>query len=612
MTSITDRILSQLNPSQQEAVTYNQGPLLILAGAGSGKTRALTHKVAYLIKEKAIGPQEILLVTFTNRAAHEMKDRLQTLLGPTSHLPFAGTFHSFCARLLRREGKPIGIPINFLIFDERDQLETVKHAMVKTDVSPKKFSPSSVLTTISQAKNELIGPLEYPQFARGLFQETVARIFIAYQKLLKEYQALDFDDLLFETVKLFQKEARVLGHYQDRFRHVLVDEYQDTNRAQYQLTKLLAGRWRNLCVVGDCSQSIYSWRGADFRNVLNLKSDFPELKTVNLEQNYRSTQTILKAANQVIVQNTSHPILNLWTNNPKGKKITIFEAGSELEEGIFVAETINSLSIDTKASLEDFAVLYRTNAQSRVLEEVFLHAGLPYRLVGGTHFYERKEIKDCLAYLRLVTNPADLVAYQRAQKMGKRRLDKFFSWVEETKVKEFTTLQLLDEVLETTGYLELYNPKKEEDLARLENVKELRSVAAEFPRLIDFLENVALIQQESLPKKITKSGPKKKAVTLMTFHAAKGTEFPIVFMVGLEEGLFPHSRSLLEKEEMEEERRLCYVGLTRAKKKLYLTYARRRLYFGQRVTNPVSRFIKNIPDNLVSQQNSNWESDTIL
>ncbi|MBN1263292.1 MAG: UvrD-helicase domain-containing protein [Candidatus Pacebacteria bacterium] len=607
-----DRILSQLNQPQQEAVTYHQGPLLILAGAGSGKTRALTHRTAYLIQKHGIDIREILLVTFTNRAAHEMKERLIELLG-SEKSPFTGTFHSFCARILRREGKRLGIPPDFLIFDERDQLETVKHAFIELDISSKKFSPASVLNSISQAKNEMIGSGEYVQFAQGPFQKAVSQIFPIYQKLLKKYRALDFDDLLFETVRLFLREKSVLGYYQERYCHLLIDEYQDTNQAQYQLSRLLAGRWRNLCVVGDCSQSIYSWRGANFRNVLNLKSDFPELKTINLEQNYRSTKTILQAANQVISRNTSHPILNLWTENEAGDKISRHEADNELEEALFVVEKIRSqLRENSLLSLSDFAVLYRTNAQSRTIEEALLRAGISYLLIGGTRFYERKEIKDCLAWLRLVLNPADLISYQRVQKLGKRRLDRFYDLLEETKVKELSTLEILDQILQATHYLELYHKKNEEDLARLENIKELRSVATQFPELVEFLENVALVQQDSLPA--NKSGQGKKtakqkpaAVNLMTIHAAKGSEFDFVFLIGLEEGLFPHSRSLLEKEELEEERRLCYVGLTRAKQKLYLTHTRRRLIFGQRSNSVPSRFINDINPDLIEDETSEFD-----
>ncbi len=594
-------ILTHLNPPQQEAVTHKEGPLLILAGAGSGKTRALSYRVAYLIKKEKINPENILLVTFTNKAANEMKERVKNLAGLVP--PLTGTFHSFCAKILRREGKHVGIPPGYLIYDEADQLDTIKLAFEKLDISPKYFKPASVLTTISQAKNELISSTEYPQYAQGHFQKTVARVYLTYQQFLKQYEALDFDDLLFETVRLFQKEGQVLGKYQNRFRYILVDEYQDTNRAQYVLTKLLAKRWRNLCVVGDASQAIYGWRGADYRNLLNLKNDFRDLKIVNLEQNYRSTQTILDGARAVISQNTTHPILELWTKKKGGEKIGLYEAKSELDEAAFVVKIITGQKLTKGTKYSDFAILYRTNAQSRVLEEAFLHAGIPYILVGGVRFYERKEIKDCLAYLRLLANPKDQVSYKRIEKLGKGRLKKFLDFAKKFNPKKSSTIKTLDKVLKAADYLDLYDPENEKDLARLENIKELRSVATELADLTQFLENVALVEQEYLPEhpaNLAVGGKKKKeAVTLMTAHGAKGLEFPIIFMVGMEEGLFPHSKSMMEKDELEEERRLCYVGMTRAKDKLYLTYARRRLYFGQRTSNPISRFIADIPERLL-------------
>lgn len=598
-------ILSHLNSAQQAVVTFGEGPLMILAGPGSGKTRALTYRVAWLIKEKGIEPDRILLLTFTNKAAEEMKKRLKTILRDSeiTRWLFAGTFHSFCARVLRTEGRYLGLPPNYLIYDEQDQLETIKLAMKEIDISPTKFKPTAVLSTISQAKNELITALEYPQYAQGEFQTTVARIYLTYERFLKEYQALDFDDLLLQTVRLFQKEKSVLAKYQNRIRYLLVDEYQDTNQAQYVLTRILAGKWRNLCVVGDASQAIYGFRGANYRNLTNLKRDFPNLKIINLDQNYRSTQKILDAASAIIKNNSSHPVLKLWTENNSGEPLVVCEAKDGQEEANFIATQIINYTLNAKRyPLNSFAVLYRTNAQSRVLEEAFLRAGIPYLLVGGVRFYERKEIKDCLSYLRLVTNPHDKVSLKRIEKIGKRRAKIFAQLSKNFDPAQKTTLMILDEIVEKTGYLELYNGKDEEDLARLENIKELRSVASEFPKLNDFLENVALIEKEYLPAKQASFGDKKQKpirVTLMTVHAAKGTEFPIVFLVGMEEGLFPHLRSLADKEGIEEERRLCYVGITRAKEKVYLTYARRRLYFGQYGSNPVSRFITEIPPHLL-------------
>lgn len=580
-----DNLLIGLNVKQQEAVKASSGPVLILAGAGSGKTRVLTYRVAYLVAIKKAEPSEILLVTFTNKAASEMKGRVKKLLGETGGEPMAGTFHSVCAKILRSDGKEIGIPTGFLIYDDSDSVDLIKDVMKKMDISTKNFNPNAVAATISQAKNQLINSLEYPQYARGLFQETVSQIYLSYQKKLRENEALDFDDLIMETVRLLNTSKDTLGKYQNKWRYVLVDEYQDTNHAQFELTKLLAKRYRNICVVGDFSQSIYSWRGADYRNLLHFKSEFPETKTFNLEQNYRSTQKILDAAFGVISKNKSHPILKLWTKQDGGERIFLYEARNEQDEAQFILSQI-------KEPLSNYAVLYRTNAQSRVLEETFLHAGIPYVLVGGTRFYERKEVKDILSYLRLIHNPKDTVSYNRAEKLGKGRLEKFLSLSPET-LKTKPTLDILDKIVDTTGYLELFDEENEEDLARLENIKELRSVAQEFPVLSEFLENVALVEKESRRKAGT------EAVTLMTLHAAKGLEFPSVFMVGMEEGLFPHSRSLMDKSEMEEERRLCYVGITRAKEKLYLSYARRRLFFGTHTSNMVSRFIADIPEHLL-------------
>lgn len=618
--------ISQLNERQQEAVTHKNGPLLILAGAGSGKTRVLTYRTAYLIAERKINPANILALTFTNKAAGEMKERIKKLLisslqSPVSNGPFAGTFHSFCAKILRKEGQEINLTPNFLIYNESDQLETIKEAMKNLEISPKNFSPVAVLATISQAKNELLSPLEYPQYTHGYFQETVARIYLQYQKILKESSALDFDDLLLETVRLFQKNPEVLKKYQNLFQYILVDEWQDTNKAQYILTHLLAKQHRNLLVVGDAAQSIYGWRGADFRNVMLLKKDFPEMKTINLEQNYRSTKKILEAAYHVIKNNHSHPILKLWTENKEGEKINVYQALNEQEEAQFILNTISKACCSAVShlpyTLADYAVLYRTNAQSRTLEEVFLHHGLPYVLVGGVKFYDRKEVKDVLAYLRLINNSQDLVSYKRTEKLGKGRMEKFLKFAqtfkEENLQEKLTTLEILDKTLEATSYLELYNPEAEEDLYRLENIKELRSVATEFPNLTEFLENVALVQQEYLPdqKPLAISDKPNDAVTLMTAHTAKGLEFPVVFIVGMEEGLFPHSRSLMDQQEIEEERRLCYVGMTRAMDRLFLTYASRRLYFGKRSANLVSRFITEIPEELLGFQASSLAFDKI-
>lgn len=592
--------LSILNKEQRQAVITTEGPCIVLAGAGSGKTRVLTYRTAYLI-DKGVPAESILLTTFTNKAAKEIQERIQQLLVRTDNKsyekPLTATFHSLCARIMRRDGKHLGISPNFVIYDDADQLEAIKEAMHLLMISVKDFKPSSVLATISQAKNELIYEDEYETFARGMFQQTVAKIYPLYQKILKANDALDFDDLILKTVKLFKMHPDVLKAYQDRFRYVLIDEYQDTNRAQYVLTKLLAGHWNNVCVVGDFSQSIYSWRGADYRNLIKFKNDFPGTQTFSLSQNYRSTQKILDAASAVIAKNTSHPVLSLWTENPDGEAIEVYEAANEQDEADFIIRTIMSLGV---SHLNDVAVLYRTNAQSRVVEEAFLHHGIPYTLIGGTRFYERKEIKDVLCYLRHLSNPNETISLKRIEKLGKARLQRFFEFQETLNdVHSHDTIELLDSVLSATRYLELYDENDEEDRARLENIKELRSVALAFPNLTEFLENVALVEQEYHSDPQNKA---RNAVTLMTLHAAMGLEFPVVFMIGMEEGLFPHSRSLMDREELEEERRLCYVGMTRAKTKLYLSHAKRRLFFGQRTMNTLSRFIIELPEHVVDHR----------
>lgn len=597
-------LLKDLNSEQQKAVQQTDGPIIILAGAGSGKTRVLTYKVMYLILEKHVAPDNILMVTFTNKAANEMKERIQKfsaeLNSDTKNAtkPTVATFHSLCAKILRREGMRVGLSHKFTIFDDQDQIDAIKEAMARYYISVKDYKPNSVRATISQAKNELILPEEYALFARGQFQQTVAKIYALYQKILKENDAVDFDDLILQTVTLFKNNPDILAKYQEQFRYILIDEYQDTNRAQYVLTKLLAQKYNNVCVVGDFSQSIYSWRGADYRNLMRFKEDFSNTKTFSLSQNYRSTQKILDGASTVIAKNTSHPVLSLWTENPDGEEIEIYEAANEQDEADFIIRTIYSIGV---SKLDQIAVLYRTNAQSRVIEEAFLHNGIPYILIGGTRFYERKEIKDVLSYLRVLSNPKDMISYKRLEKIGKTRLNKFLGYQETVKDREDTpTIDLLDNVLRVTNYLELYDEEDEEDRMRLENIKELRSVALAFPNLAEFLENVALVESEYFSDKQVEKG-KKNAVTLMTMHAAKGLEFPYVFIIGMEEGLFPHSRSLMNRDELEEERRLCYVGMTRAKQKLYLTYARRRVFFGQRTSNTVSRFIFELPEHVVNK-----------
>ena len=600
----SNNLLSSLNKEQIEAVTYDGGPLLVLAGAGSGKTRVLTHRVAWFIGQEKARPENMLLLTFTNKAAGEMKDRVLRL---TQQAPaFAGTFHSFCVRVLRKSGKSIDITPNFLIYDDDDSKEVIKEILNELNLSQDKYNPNAVASQISEAKNQMLTPTQYAEFIRGEFQEKVFKIWSEYEKLLKKTGALDFDDLLLETVKLFEDRNDVLNRWQEVLTHIFVDEWQDTNKVQYKLTRQLVGANENITAVGDAAQSIYSWRGADYRNINLLMKDYPNIKVINLEQNYRSTQTILDAANSIIKRNTQHPILKLWTNKNGGQKIKIYRARSELDEASFVLNEVDNL-ITKGLEFQDIVILYRTNAQSRVLEEAFLHAGIPYTLVGGVRFYSRKEVKDVLSYLRLLVNSKDTVSRKRIEKLGKRQHEKFkvFSkklsqdWQEKA-----TTLDVMDAVLQDTDYLSKYKRETEENVTRLENIKELRSVATEFPNINDFLENVALIEAEQdekgkIKSRITNHELPSNSVTLMTLHAAKGLEFPAVFIVGMEEGLFPHSRSLFDMNELEEERRLAYVGITRAKDILYLTYASRRLFFGQRTSNPPSRFIIDIPENLL-------------
>ena len=594
-------ILSDLNPEQKSAVTYNCGPLLVLAGAGSGKTKVLTHRVAYFIQEGLIKPENALLLTFTNKAATEMRDRISHLISnlqsPISNQPIAGTFHSFCAKVLRIDGRHIGIPINFIIYDEQDQKDAVKQILESFDISTDQYNPASILNGISEAKNQMLSPEEYKNFVRGEWQEVVGKVYPEYEKMLKEIGALDFDDLLIKTVKLFKEIPEILEKWQRTLTHIFVDEWQDTNKIQYTLTKLLVGKRKNITAVGDASQSIYSWRGADFRNINYLIRDFPDIKVINLEQNYRSTQNILDAANLVISKNTTHPILKLWTEKSAGAKIKLYAARNGFDEADFVVSETESVIkfSNNKLNYHDIAVLYRTNAQSRVLEEAFLHAGIPYTLVGGVRFYDRKEIKDVVSYIKYLVNPKDSVSRKRIEKIGLRRFEKL---KELSSIEGLTTLDILDAVIQKTDYLALFQKESEENIARLENLKELRSVATEFPNINDFLENVALVE----------AGPRhqsKNVVTLMTLHAAKGLEFPVVFIVGMEEGLFPHSRSLMDTNQLEEERRLAYVGITRAKEVLYLTYASSRLYFGERISNPPSRFIMDIPENLIENLGGN-------
>jgi len=577
---------NELNEQQLRAVCYDKGPLLVLAGAGSGKTRVLTYRVAWLIDQGKVRAEEIILLTFTNKAAGEMKQRVEQLVG--KRIGFAGTFHAFCAQLLRKYGERVGLGRNYVIYDETDKKELVKAIVKELGFDERELKPAMVMAMIGNAKNEMLGVGDYAEMARGFSQKQVAQVWEKYEMRMRESNAVDFDDLLRLGVRLLEIDE-VGERMRAEYSQILIDEYQDTNRAQYRLTTLLDGKRGNLTVVGDFSQSIYSWRGADYRNLNLLKQEYANLETVKLEENYRSTQRILDAAYGVIGNNTGHPILELKAIGKLGDKVMTYEAKNEREEANFVIEKMND-------EYGKYAVLYRTNAQSRSLEEAMIRAGVPYVLVGGVKFYERKEIKDVLAYLRVIANEVDMLSWQRIEKLGKRRADKFRGWLETVRGGgELSTEELLMGVFENSGYIEKFDRNNEADLARLENIQELMSVAKEFSDLDSFLENVALVQSEAQSSLDLDKG----VVTLMTVHAAKGLEFSEVFVVGLEEGLFPHSRSIIDKEQLEEERRLMYVAMTRAKEKLYLSYARQRLFFGQRNNGSPSRFLSEIPESLV-------------
>ncbi len=575
----------QLNKEQQEAVRNVVGPSVILAGAGSGKTRVLIQKVLYMIEHAGVSPRQILMITFTNKAALEMKKRMGEV-----KLGFVGTFHAFCARMLRIEGDRLGLSPDFVIYDEADQLQLIKSIIKKMHTQ---FSPGYFLNRISTAKNELIPPESYRSIFSDYSAEVVADVYEQYQKKLRSNTAVDFDDLLVLAHQLLKQSEEVRGKYQRTFTHILIDEFQDTNTAQYQIASLLAGTAQNITVVGDFSQSIYSWRGADIRNLEKFKKDFENCKEFYLEQNYRSTQQILDYAYSVISQNTTHPILQLRATSKSGEEVIVYEAFDEQDESFFVIDEIKrSMRMDPEATL---GVLYRTNAQSRIIEETFLHEAVPYVLIGGTRFYERKEVKDVLAYLRCLVNPNDELSVERAQKIGKTRYKKLQSVYLEMKdrVKDIPTAELMEQVFQATGYLDLYNVNDPEDYSRLENIKELKSVALRFPLVVEFLEQVALVESEYSEQEKQKHSDKtaKPGVNLMTLHQAKGLEFDYVWIVGLEEGLLPHARSIDDLFQLEEERRLFYVGITRARKKLYITHARRRFIFGRRGETMKSRFL---------------------
>src|SRR5438552_136462 len=636
-------LLQDLNPPQREAVTHPGGPLLILAGAGSGKTRVLAYRVAYLLRHQSIAPARILAVTFTNKAANEMRERVDRLVGTAvARAIWIGTFHHICSRILRRNGDRVGVGRNFLIFDEDDQRAVIRQCLKGLGLDERRFPPAVVLALIDRAKNEGVDHLAYAERANGWYEEVVARVFNAYQRTLREQNALDFDDLLLEVVRLFGEVADVKEEYQDRFQHVLVDEYQDTNRAQYLIIRTLAEKHRNICVVGDDDQSIYGWRGADVRNILEFEQDYPDATIVKLEQNYRSTKTILQAAGEVIQHNPHRHRKALWTANPAGEPIVLYEAFDGHDEARFVVDEIARLRDGLR--YRDFVVLYRTNAQSRLFEEQCLRAGIPYTIVGGVRFYERKEIRDIIAYLRLALIPADDASLTRIINVPRRGIgDVSFGRLEayarghglsvleamaqpealedlpkaaqrtaaelvdliarlRDRASRVRTTDLIDAAIVETGYQAMLEAEgTDEAYSRLENLRELVTVAKEFEDVTGEEGLNAFLQHLALVTDLDTWQEQVDRVTLMTLHSAKGLEFAVVFLAGLEEGLFPHARALEEAEGLEEERRLCYVGMTRAKQHLYLSHARTRTIFGSTMPGVPSRFLEEVPAELVTK-----------
>lgn len=631
-----------LNPQQAEAVINTEGPMLIMAGAGSGKTKVLTCRVANLL-QKGVRPYRILAITFTNKAAAEMRERVNNMSGPAAKDVWLFTFHAFCARFLRMEiDKLPGYGGNFAIYDTADSQNLIKQILKEMNLDDKRFQPSGILSRISNAKNALQDAAAFARQAGDFYEQKVADIYSRYEQKLQLNNALDFDDLLMLSIKLLQENKEVREKYQDRFDYLLVDEYQDTNHAQYLLTKFLAAKHRNICVVGDADQSIYGWRGADIQNILDFEKDYPDAKVIKLEQNYRSTQIILDAANAVIENNTGRKPKNLWTENKSGADIIYFQAVDERDEARFVIEQLQNLQRTENKKLGDMAILYRTNTQSRIFEEMLIKSGISYNMVGGLKFYERKEIKDIIAYLRVIFNPADSLSLLRIINVPKRGIgdaslakiqayaaannvslfeavsnaaaidglsSRFVSKLDDLAgiifelmnlANEATVEDLIDRVLRDTGYLEeLENERTPQAQSRIDNLHELISVAQEFAaseeenNLENFLAHVALVSD------IDDTELGEDAITLMTLHSSKGLEFPVVFLVGMEEGLFPHARTLMDETEIEEERRLCYVGITRAKEKLFLSSTKMRTIYGNTVTYPPSRFLQEIPARLV-------------
>ncbi|HEK9981527.1 TPA: DNA helicase PcrA [Streptococcus equi subsp. zooepidemicus] len=644
-------LLDGMNDKQAEAVQTTEGPLLIMAGAGSGKTRVLTHRIAYLIDEKYVNPWNILAITFTNKAAREMRERALAL-SPATKDTLIATFHSMCVRILRREADHIGYNRNFTIVDPGEQRTLMKRIVKALNLDPKKWSERSILATISNAKNDLLDERAYELGASDLYSQTVARCYKAYQEELRRSEAMDFDDLIMMTLRLFDQNPDVLAYYQQRYQYIHVDEYQDTNHAQYQLVTLLASRFKNICVVGDADQSIYGWRGADMQNILDFEKDYPDARVVLLEENYRSTKKILQAANEVIQHNRHRRPKKLWTQNADGEQIVYYRANDERDEAVFVASTISNMCLELGKSFKDFAVLYRTNAQSRTIEEALLKSNIPYTMVGGTKFYSRKEIRDVIAYLTVVANPSDNISFERIVNEPKRgvgpgTLDKLrqFAYGQEQSLLEaassleqsplkgkaaqamlalasllsdlradldrLSITALAEALLEKSGYLDMLRVQNTlESQARIENIEEFLSVTKSFDdvsaqqqeheagidRLGRFLNDLALIADSD------DGNAETAEVTLMTLHAAKGLEFPVVFLIGMEEGVFPLARAAEDQDELEEERRLAYVGITRAEECLFLTNANTRTLFGKSSYNRPTRFLKEMSENLLSFQ----------
>lgn len=628
-----DTILNGLNDAQKQAVEQTEGPLLILAGAGSGKTKTLTHRIAYLV-DKGVPSSAILAVTFTNKAAKEMRERLALITGEDAHnrsfMPWMGTFHSICVRMLRMDGEHIGIPRNFIILDETDRLSLVKQAMKQLGVSEKSFTPRGIASLISTAKNDLVSAQDYANIARLPQQKTAADVFPVYERLKQQTAALDFDDLIGEAVRLLKSSTELQNLWRQRFRYIMIDEYQDTNAAQYRLIKLLVNDTKNICVVGDDWQSIYSWRGADYTNILNFERDFPGAMVVKLEQNYRSTKPILDAAHNVITKNANRTDKKLITDKTHGLPVQVLYAGSELHEAESIITRIRAMA-SSQRRFKDVAVLYRTNAQSRAIEEMCIRYNVPYRIVGGTRFYDRKEIKDVIAYLRLLYQPQDRPSFMRivnvpTRGLGATSIEKFISWQQQTSMTIIEALEAVElcpgltarartafrelgdaltslrsmmesplaEIIETIikrfRYLEFLDDGSPQAEDRMANVRELVTDAKE---RLD-MDVAGYLEELSLLSDLDTATDSQNVVTLMTLHAAKGLEFPVVFMVGLEETIFPHSRALYDAEQMEEERRLCYVGMTRAREELYLSSASSRMIFGTTQHNPPSRFLRDI------------------